>query len=248
MPKRKSESTGGVGKQMRTGTATRTTSTRTATAVRHPENPLLRRRIRAIRRTMIMKKVMALKLERAITYGKKEEVKKILENRFTDVNYQCGNETPLSLAARIPNQNILNILLGHRNIEINKIITIRDDSDPLQTILRDGGTALHSAIEAGNPRTVQLLLKHHAKIHIRNQRGETAFRLANRLMEEGSSKRVIIANILRREEERERQKARVRATIKALLRYPHDSPQLRTGHNTGALDGIARLAIQPRNP
>ncbi|CAF1280498.1 unnamed protein product [Rotaria sp. Silwood1] len=105
-------------------------------------------------------------IHKAVIHDRPECVE-VLMDAHADPNVAFMGDTPLSIAARHNRRKIVQILLNHKETNVNH----RNDQ---------GGTALHfaSAGIVDSPECVELLLKHGAKVNAQDLKNNTAAMVA----------------------------------------------------------------------
>ncbi|CAF2951580.1 unnamed protein product [Rotaria sp. Silwood2] len=105
-------------------------------------------------------------IHKAVIHDRPECVE-VLMDAHADPNVAFMGDTPLSIAARHNRRKIVQILLSHKETNVNH----RNDQ---------GGTALHfaSAGIVDSPECVELLLKHGAKVNAQDLKNNTAAMVA----------------------------------------------------------------------
>lgn len=105
-------------------------------------------------------------IHKAVIHDRPECVEALMEAR-ADPNVAFMGDTPLSIAARHNRKRIVQILLSHRETNINH----RNDQ---------GGTALHfaSAAIVDSPECVELMLQHGAKVNTTDLKNNSAAMVA----------------------------------------------------------------------
>lgn len=118
---------------------------------------------------------------------KKKQIKKtnpqrlhdFLDNHHLDLNFEIGNQSPLSLAAKDP--TTLHTLLCHKNVDVN----LR---------FRDGRTCLFAAVEATQTESLRLLIHNGATINHKDNMGRSPLALAAELGHDDHAKILVEAN------------------------------------------------------
>ncbi|CAF4303115.1 unnamed protein product, partial [Rotaria sordida] len=105
-------------------------------------------------------------IHKAVIHDRPECVQVLMESRV-DPNVAFMGDTSLSIAARHNRKSIVQILLSHKETNVNH----RNDQ---------GGTALHfaSAAIVDSPECVELLLRHGAKVNAQDLKNNTAAMVA----------------------------------------------------------------------
>jgi ankyrin repeat protein len=105
-------------------------------------------------------------IHKAVIHDRPECVEVLMESR-ADPNVAFMGDTPLSIAARHNRKRIVQILLSHKETNVNH----RNDQ---------GGSALHfaSAAIVDSPECVEILLQHGAKVNAQDLKNNTASMVA----------------------------------------------------------------------
>jgi ankyrin repeat protein len=105
-------------------------------------------------------------IHKAVIHDRPECVEVLMESR-ADPNVAFMGDTPLSIAARHNRKRIVQILLSHKETNVNH----RNDQ---------GGSALHfaSAAIVDSPECVEILLQHGAKVNAQDLKNNTAAMVA----------------------------------------------------------------------